>query len=328
MRIRAVSYGKSGVKEHAVTALSELAKIKDTLWVDITGATLKELEPLTGVYGFHSLALEDCVRTSKGRRERPKVAEYGSHIFLVSRDIEYDKRITSHQLSIFLGENYLVTIHEKELPSIEKSWKTVLSGNPKILSSGPDFLLYTILDEVTDNYFVILDKIEDKIAVVEDEVVKVPEKTTLKHIFQLKKDLLMFRKPIWPIREVYHLLATGKLPNIKDPTAQYFRDLYDHLIQVMDLTETYRELISGALETYLSSVSNSINEIVKMLTVIASLLFVPTIISGIYGMNFNTKVSPYNMPELNWKYGYPFALSMMALTIIVTLIYFRKKKVI
>jgi len=325
MKARAIGYSSKKVEEYKGFSLSDLDAIKgETVWIDVSNPTTKDLAPLKDKYGFHHLALEDCVH----QIQRPKVENYQDHVFIVSREIEYNKKITTSQLALFLGKNYVVTIHDEKSQSIETIWENLLDENPRLLSSGADFLAYSILDEVTDKYFVSLDNVEGRIEKIEDNVVKNPSKKTLKQIFQLKKDLLLFRKPIWPMREVYHTLASGNLPNIQDKTVPYYRDLYDHLIQVIDVIETYRELIGGALETYLSSLSNNTNEVMKVLTVIASLMLVPTLISGIYGMNFDTSISPYNMPELKWVFGYPFALGSMALTIIIMLVWFRKKRFI
>lgn len=312
-----IAYTEKGSKKQKTISFEKARHLPGKVWIDLTNPKREELEDLVKHYGFHHLTLEDCMHTI----QRPKVEDYGDYFFLVARTIMYEEKqkIKSKQIAFFVGDKYLITVHKNRIDAIDTIMKRVCEDKMSILKRGPDYLLYEILDNVFDGYFTVLDKIEDHIEHVENDVVKNPTKKTSQKIFILKKDLLIFRKTIWPHREVINALRTTDLPNLSDETMPYFRDTYDHIIQVIDLTETYRELLSGLLETYLSTVSTAMNEVVKVLTVIASLMLVPTLISGIYGMNFKY------MPELQWKLGYPFALGLMMFTMVGMWIYFQRR---
>lgn len=315
MAFTVISYSKGISEKYKGISVEDASKLPGTVWINWVNPTRKDLNELKKHYGFHSLALDDCTHTV----QRSKVEEFDGYLFLVARSISYENGVVSHQISAFVGKDYVITVHKEEFSFLKDISKLIMDKNQSILSRGPDFLLYTVLDRIIDGYFEILDTIEDKIEKVETEVIKRSTKATIQRIFKLKKDLLLLRKPIWPLREVLNAFRAGQLPNVNEETLPYFRDLYDHIIQVIDLVETYRELISGSMDIYISSVSNAMNEVMKVLTVIASLMLVPMLITGIYGMNFRY------MPELNWTYGYPFALSLMGLTILLMGYYFRRE---
>ncbi|MFH0860585.1 MAG: magnesium/cobalt transporter CorA [Candidatus Altiarchaeota archaeon] len=312
-----IGYDEKGSSELKNATIEDASKLSGKFWIDWTNPKRDNLKELEKHFGFHHLTLDDCIHAV----QRPKVEEYKDHFFLIAIAVNYrnNSKVEGEQIGFFIGKNYLVTVHKNELPLIENTKKALLENNQLILSRGPRFLMYRILDTIVDEYFTVLDDIEDDISKVENEIVKKPTKVTVQRIFKLRKDLLLLRKIVWPLREVVNLLRSSGLPNISEETMHYYRDLYDHVIQVIDLIETYRELLIGALDTYLSSVSNALNEVMKVLTVITALILVPTWIAAIYGMNFKY------MPELQWKFGYPFALLLMLASMIVMWIYFRRR---
>jgi magnesium transporter len=191
---------------------------------------------------------------------------------------------------------------------------------------GPDYLAYALIDSIVDNYFTVLEKVGEDIEILEEELVERPSSVTMQNIHFMKREMLLLRKSIWPLREVVSSLRRDEIPLITQDIAIFLNDLYDHVIQVIDTIETYRDMISGMLDIYLSSVSNRMNEIMKVLTLFAAIFIPLTFIAGIYGMNFNTERSPLNMPELSWYYGYPFALALMAVVGLGMFIYFKTRK--
>jgi len=317
MALSVVSYSPKNAREHKSASASDAKKIRDSVvWVDVGKPTKKDMEELAKTYGFHHLTVEDCLHEI----QRPKVEDYQEYLFMITRAIESDNgKITTKQLAAYVGEDYVVTVHKKEIPALDEVRKQILDKNKRILNRGTDFLIYRILDAVVDNYFVVIGEVEEKIERIENEVVRKPTKHTLERIFRLRKDLLLIRKPIWPQREVLHTLQGGHHTIIDEATTPYFRDIYDHSIQVIDLIETYREILTGALDAYLSSVSNTLNEVMKVLTVLASLLLIPTLISGIYGMNYTL------IPPRQWEYGFHFAILLMLASMSVFFLYFKKK---
>jgi magnesium transporter len=232
------------------------------------------------------------------------------------------------QVSLVFGENFVITFQEqgKKGDTFGPVRDRITNNKGKIRKMGTDYLAYTLLDSVVDNYFKALENIGEEIEDMEDELVTNPTPATLHGIHRLKKEMLLLRRSVWPLREIINELQREETPLIKQTTHIYLRDIYDHIITVIDTVETYRDTISGMLDVYLSSISNRMNEIMKVLTIYA-VIFIPlTFIAGVYGMNFNTANSPFNMPELNWYFGYPFALGLMAVVGISMLIYFRRKK--
>lgn len=296
--------------------VDEFLKKYSVTWLDCVDISEDEIEEVGKIFNFHKLTLEDCIDTT----QRPKVDNYKDYFFLIIKVIDYKRSIKSHQLAMFVGNNYLVTVREKSHDFLQPVFNKIQEESPRILENSSDYLCYVIIDTVVDDYFPVLDKIEDRIEIIEEEIIKDVSKETLQKIFKLKKDLLLLRKIIWPCREMLMYLEKEDLPNVNEKTIIYLRDVYDHIIRVTDMVETYRELTSGALDTYLSTVSNNMNEVMKVLTVVASLVLVPALIAGIYGMNFRY------MPELQWQYGYPFTLGLMLFVMIAMTIYFRKKR--
>ena len=313
------AYSQNDSEIHKATDISEVKKFlgkHPVTWLHISHPKEKDIKSLAEIFGFHHLSLEDSIKF----KQRPKFEDYDNYFFLTINLIEYSKSVEVHQLAMFVGDDYVVTICEKENNCIDGVLKRIESKNPRILANKTGFLCYLILDTVINNYFPLLDTVEGEIENIEKEILRKASKRTLQKIFRLRRNLLLMRKAIWPVREMVYELQIADMPKSEKKSSVYYRDLYDHISRVIDLTETYREMLTGALETYLSTISNNMNEVMKVLTVVASLMMVPTLISGIYGMNFRY------MPELGWTYGYPFALSLMAFTMLAMLIYFRRKR--
>ena len=317
-QVSQISKGK--IKTEERQDLRGLRKSEGVAWVHINAKTEAELEEIIDVFGFHRLAIEDCV----DRQQRPKVEEYGDCTLVIVKDFELNSNLVVNQLALFVCPNALVTVSNIELEEVTKVRGNLGKWKPGVLK--PDFIAYRILDRIVDSYFPIIDGIEDDIEAVENLIVRKPtSKSISSRIFKVKRHLLGFRKAVWPMRDVFSMLSKSDIPSFSKKNRIYYRDIYDHVILVIDLVETYRDLTSGIQETYLSTISNNMNEVMKVLTVIATIFIPLTFITGLYGMNFRPDASPLNMPELNWYFGYPFALIMMLAIGVGMLYYFRKK---
>jgi magnesium transporter len=233
---------------------------------------------------------------------------------------EETQSIESEQISLVLGENYVISFQERIGDVFEPIRERLRNAKGRIRKMGPDYLMYSLLDAVVDNYFVILEKLGDKIEVMEEELVGNPTEKTLQQIHYLKKEMIFLRRSVWPLRELISGMERSESPLIKETTDAYLRDLYDHTIQVIDTVESFRDMVSGMLDTYLSSISNRMNSVMKVLTIIATIFIPLTFVAGIYGMNFE------NMPELKWRLGYPAVWLIMIIIAGVMVIYFKRKK--
>jgi magnesium transporter len=294
-----------------------LADKRNWIWVDLEAATPPEAEILSRDFHFHPLAIEDCVTETL----LPKIDDYGDYIFLVlhgSRPMT-DHSFVTAEMNFFLGPRYLVSYHDEPSRSIGQAKERCLRGGPSI-TRGVDFLLHEILDAMVDNYFPVLDQFDALIDRIEEEVFARPDRETLNRIFSLKKEVMHLRRVAGPQREILNRLSRDPFSVISPKAAFYFRDVYDHLARITELAESYRDLITSALDAYLSVVSNRLNEIRKLLTVFTATLMPLTVMTGIYGMNFE------NMPELHSRYGYFIVLAVMAAITFGMLAFFRKKK--
>jgi magnesium transporter len=235
------------------------------------------------------------------------------------------ERLESEQISIFVGKNFVLTFQEREGDCFEPVRERIRAGRGRIRKEGPDYLTYAIIDAVVDNYFPILEHYGERIEGLEAEVITSTTDETIAKIHDIKRDLLSLRRAIWPKREALSALSREPQPVFSDETRVYLRDCYDHTVQLMDMVETYRELASGLMDVYLTSVSNRMNEVMKVLTIIATIFIPLGFVAGVYGMNFNQETSAFNMPELGWKYGYLYCLGLMAVIAAGLLVYFRRK---
>lgn len=295
-------------------------------WVDVQGLGNRDiLERLGQVFDLHPLVLEDVVNMA----ERPKIEEYEDQLLIIARMVVPKERsfgFHSEQVSLVLGKYYLLTVQEEPEYDCFDGVRTRIEKNKGIIrKQGADYLAYSLLDSIVDGFFPVLELYGERIEELEEEVIVKPTPQTLQQIYKIRRELLQLRRAIWPQRDAINSLIRDSSEIISDDVRIYLRDCYDHTVQVMDMVETYRELASGLMDVYLSAVSNKMNEIMKLLTVVSSIFIPLTFVAGIYGMNFNTEKSPYNMPELNWYWGYPLCLGLMALISGGLMIFFWQK---
>jgi magnesium transporter len=292
-------------------------------WFDVSGLGSAEiLQEVGEIFSLHRLALEDVVNVF----QRPKADVYDEHVHMVLRMVNFDKEITTEQVSLFLGRNFVLTFQENVGDVFDSVRERLRKGRPHLRRSGPDYLAYALMDAVVDAYFPVMDRFSELLEELESSVLGDPSRETLSKIYGVKRDILMFRKGVSPLREALTSLLRGDTKGITKGTLVYLQDTYDHLLRIMDYTETYRELTFDLVNLYLSTVSNRMNEIMKVLTIISTVFIPLGFIAGLYGMNFDRDVSPWNVPELGWKLGYPFALTLMGLVALVLLIFFKRRK--
>ncbi|WP_414571313.1 magnesium/cobalt transporter CorA [Nostoc sp. CCY 9925] len=295
-------------------------------WVDVQGLGSQDiLQRLGRVFDLHPLVLEDVVNVP----ERPKTEDYEDQLLFIARMVVPKEKTCgfySEQVSLILGKNYLLTVQEEpEHDCFEPVRSRIEKGKGIIRSQKADYLAYALLDAIIDGYFPVLELYGERIEELEEEVIVKPTPQTLQSIYQIRRELLQLRRAIWPQRDAINSLIRDGSDLISEDVRIYLRDCYDHTVQVMDMVETYRELASGLMDVYLSAVSNKMNEIMKFLTVVSSIFIPLTFVAGIYGMNFNTEKSPYNMPELNWYWGYPICLAGMgAIALCLVLFFWRR----
>lgn len=289
-------------------------------WIHIDGLQeIRLLEQMGGNFRLHPLTLEDILNTE----QRPKSEDHGDYLYIVLRLFHEgdDGSLIPEQVSIVLGANWLISLQEKEGNLIAPVRERLRNEKGRLRkAAGADYLAHALLDAIVDSYFVILDKFEEKIEHLEDALIGRPSPQTLRAIQALKREIILLRKSVWPLREMVGGLARSDSPLIREQSVIYFRDIYDHAVQVIDTIETYRDMLSGMLDIYLSSISNRMNEIMKVLTIIATIFMPLTFLAGIYGMNFKY------MPELEWRWGYFAIWGVMIIIAIFMLIYFRRKK--
>ena len=328
-RITIIDYDETHFEEKEVTAVEECLPFKDTptvTWINIDGIHQVEvIEKIGKQFNLHPLVLEDILNTG----QRPKVEDFEHYLYIVLKMLYYDDKdseIKAEQVSLLVGSNFVISFQERKGDVFNPVRERMRGSKGRIRKMGADYLAYALLDMIVDNYFVILERLGEKIENLEEELMSNPTPEISQEIHRLKGDMIFLRKSVWPLREVINGLTRGESALIKESTGIYLRDVYDHTIQVIDTIETYRDVVSGMVDTYLSSLSNRMNEVMKVLTIIA-VIFIPlTFIAGIYGMNFNPEASPWNMPELNWGYGYLSALGVMVLVALGMVIYFKRKK--
>lgn len=301
-------------------------KNDEILWMNLDGIQNADAIGKAGrVFHVHPLTLEDILNIS----HRPKAEDNESYIFVVIKMLSYVKesrQVKSEQLSIILKENLVLTFQEDKVDNFETLRENIRKRKGRLRDSGSDYLSYRVLDTVIDDYFAVLECIGDELEILEDELLEKPSHNTLQKLYLLKNNMISIRRAVWPLREVIALLEKSDSPLIDASTRPFLRDLYDHIVQIIDTTENYREMISGMVDIYLSSTSNRLNEIMKILTIISTIFIPLNFIAGVYGMNFNTAASRLNMPELNWYYGYPAVLSVMLAVALLLVLFFRRKK--
>src|SRR5512143_241125 len=321
--IRVIDYDETNFLETELSAAEACIPYKNkptVTWINVDGVhNVPVLEKLGDCFGLHRLVMEDILNTD----QRPKVEGFGEYLYIVLKMLSNDRNgeIVTEQISIVVGSNFVLSFQEGiEGDVFNLIRERLRSGKGRIRKMSADYLAYALLDAVVDNYFVILEKFGDKIELLETELIENPSQQTVQRIYQLKRELIFLHNAVWPLREVVNSMTKHESPLVRESTSPYLRDVYDHVIHVIDSVDIYREMISSMLDMYLSSVSNRLNEVMKVLTVI-SLIFMPiTFIAGVYGMNFK------NMPELEWRYGYFYSLIGMFGIGVAMFIYFKRKQ--
>ena len=323
VRIKLIDYGAKEYIEQDIENIEQCFPYKDDYtitWINIDGIHEPDiLKKLGDCFGFHPLILEDILNTG----QRPKIEDFNDYIYFVLKMIDYNFKtntISLEQVSIIIGKNYVISFQEKPLEIYESIRKRIKNDKSKIRNAGSDYLAYLIIDSIIDNYFSVLEQIGEKIEHVENKLISSPTQKTLKTIYDLKRNMLYMRKSTWPLREVISRLERGEIALINDSTRIYIRDIYDHIIQVIDTIETFRDMLSGMIDIYLSSMTHRLNEVMKILTIISTIFIPITFIASIYGMNFRF------MPEISWKWGYLVVWAIILFIIIYMIIYFKRKK--
>jgi magnesium transporter len=322
-RITVIDYDETNFQEKQVPAVEECFPFKTTptvTWINIDGLHQVDIIEKVGTqFELHPLILEDILHAG----QRPKLEDFDSYIYIVLKMLSYSdqrRKVEAEQVSLVLGPNFVISFQESIGDVFDQVRDRIRNAKGRIRKMRSDYLVYSLIDAVVDNYFVILERLGERIESMEEELVAEPTEKTLQQIHSLKRQTTSLRKSVWPLREAASALERSESSLIGKSTHIYLRDLYDHTIQVIDTVETFRDMVSGMLDIYLSSISNRMNGVMKVLTIIATLFIPLTFIAGIYGMNFKY------MPELEWHWGYPLILLVMGAAAVIMLIYFRRKK--
>ncbi len=321
--ITRIEYGEDTCNQSNISS-KDLSEIKQSegkaIWLNIEG--LNETEVLAQIgdkFGLHPLVMEDILNTD----QRPKIEFSQDYMYICAKMLNYDRKLGEfdiEQISLVLGKNFVISFCEKDTDIFAPVIKRLSLSAGRIRKLGTDYLMYCLLDIIVDNYFTVLEDFSEEIEVAEDELIVQSTSKTLKTIHKLKRQVLFLHKAVWPLRDVLSSLERGESELINESTNIFIRDLYDHVVQAMDTTETIRDILSSMLDIYLSSTSNRMNEIMKVLTIISTVFMPLSFIVGIYGMNIR------NMPELGWPYMYPVLWGVMIAIVAFMLYYFKKKK--
>lgn len=328
IRITIHDYDEEGIREIPITDIKDCKPYlekKSKTWIEICG--LHDIEALKSIWSYfdlHPLVQEDIINTS----QRPKAEQYENNIFFVLRMLHYseeDQQLDAEQISIVLGENYVLSFQEGDNAYFAPVLERLKVENSRIRKMGPDYLTYALIDTVVDYYFKVLETLGDRIELIEDELMEDADTGTFHSIHMIRREVIFFRKSVWPLRDTINTTIRDESRFINEDVKVYLRDVYDHMVQIIDNVENYRDMVIGMHDMYMSHVSNKMNEVMKVLTIIATIFIPLTFIAGIYGMNFDPSASPYNMPELDWYWGYPIAMGSMIVIAIAMVIYFRRK---
>jgi magnesium transporter len=290
------------------------------LWVSLEQPADEEIQTILGdTFHFHPLAIEDCL--SDGY-QAPKVDIFNDYLFIIAHALKPDfplDHLDTMELNFFLGANYLVTSYRcDQMPPLQAIWER-LERDERLIERGADFLGYAILDQLIDEYMPLLDAMDEEIDQLEDRVLVRPKPVILRRILSLKHSILTLRRIIGPQREVMNRLSRDDLPQIKDPHRIYYRDIYDHLVRIHDLSESVRDVVTGTLDTYLSASNNRLSEVMKALTIVSTIFLPLSFVAGVYGMNFE------NFPEIKWEYGYLYVWGVFILIVVGMLWFFRRR---
>jgi magnesium transporter len=323
VRITVIDYDADHVEERKVEVIEECFPYRDTAtvtWINIDGlANTEVIEKIGRHFSIHPLILEDLLNTD----QRPKMEDLEDYLYLNLKMLmlpEGSRDIKVEHVSLIIGKNYLISFQEDIGDVFDPVRERIRKEGGRVRKSGPDYLAYSLIDNIVDNYFGVMEKIEEWVESLEEELVVNATRESLQKINRLKKDMIFLRKAVWPLREMILALERMESPLIRQDTRIYLRDVYDHAIQVIDTLETFRDMVSGMIDIYLSSLSFKMNEIMKVLTLIATIFIPLTFVAGVYGMNFR------NMPELGWEFGYYAVWGIMITIVVIMLVYFRKRE--
>jgi magnesium transporter len=322
-KITVLDYDETNFQEKEIEKMDECIQFRDRptiTWINVDSVHQPEiLENIGKCFSFHTLVLEDILDTD----QRPKIEDYNEYLYIVLKMLYYNEKkseITTEQISLIVGPNYVISFQEGIEGDVFTHLRELIRNDrSRIRKMGADYLAYSLIDAIVDNYFTILEKIGDNIELLEEKLVENPTTNVMHEIHMLKREMIFLRKAVWPLREVISGMERGHAL-IQESTRIFLRDVYDHTIQVIDTVEIYRDMVSGMLDLYLSSISNRLNSVMKVLTIIATIFMPLTFIAGVYGMNFRY------MPELEWRLGYPVILLVMLAISVMMLFFFRKKK--
>ncbi|MBN2126281.1 MAG: magnesium/cobalt transporter CorA [Deltaproteobacteria bacterium] len=322
-KITLIDYDEERLEERRLEKVEGVASFRDNqrvTWLNVDGVhDVGVIEAVGKAFDLHPLVLEDILNTD----QRPKMDDFDDYLCIILKMLSYDEEeshLRVEQVSLVMGKGFVVSLQEAEGDVFNPVRERLRKSKGRIRKMGSDYLLYSLMDGVVDNYFAVLEKIGEEIEILEEELMEDPTPETSRTIHHLKRELIFLRKSVWPLREVISALERGESDLIQERTAVFYKDVYDHTIQVVDTIETFRDMVSGMIDVYLSSVSNRMNEVMKVLTIIATIFIPLTFIAGIYGMNFKY------MPELEWHSGYLLVWVVMVLVALVMVIYFRRKK--
>jgi len=318
-----IDYDEEHLQERVLDGIEEAFPLKDlptVTWINIDGLhQLDIIEKVGRHFNIHPLVLEDIVNTG----QRPKTEEFEDLIFVVLKMLHYDEnleKITSEQFSLVLGPNFLISFQEIQGDVFRTVRERIRKPKTRIRKAGCDYLAYALIDAIVDHYFLILEKLGENIEALEEDLLENPSPETLQTLHEMKREMIYLRKQIWPIRELINSLVKGESSLINESTSLFFRDIYDHTIQIIDTIESYRDILSGMLDIYLSTLSNKMNEVMKVLTIIATIFIPITFVAGIYGMNFKF------MPELEWRWGYVMVWAIIVVVVGIMIGFFKKKQ--
>ena len=323
VQITLLDYDEKHIQEKKIKQIEECCELKDTpsvSWLNVDGVhDIDIIEAIGKLFGLHPLIVEDIAHPG----QRPKMEEFENSIFIVFNMLSYDdktKEIVGEQVSLILSEHFVLSFQERPGDIFDMIRTRLRNSKGRIRKMGADYLAYSLLDAAVDHYFVILEKVGGRIEELEEVLISNPKPETMQEIHRLKREMLFLRKSVWPLRELISGLEKSESPLVKKSTMKYLRDVYDHTIQIIDTVEAFRDMLSGLHDTYLTVISNRMNEIMKVLTIIATIFIPLTFIAGIYGMNFEF------MPELKWRLGYPFVWGIILFIVALMVVFFKRKK--
>jgi magnesium transporter len=324
VRISVIDYDEGHFQERVVDTVEECFPFRDkptVTWINVDGVhDLDVVEKLGGCFGIHPIVLEDVVNTM----QRPKMLDFGDYIFIALKMLYFDdskkKGVKVEQVSLIFGSNFVISFQEDIGDVFDAVRDRIRKGKGKMRRSSADYLAYSLIDSIVDGYFIVFEWLGERIEEVQERLVVTPTVENLQTIHYLKSEMIELRKAVWPLREVIANLERTDSPLIKKDTLIFLRNVYGHTIEIIETIESFRDLISGMIDIYLSSLSMKLNEVMKYLTIIATIFIPLTFMVGIYGMNFKY------MPEIGWRFGYPMVMSVVLVVGVSMLIYFRRKK--